>query len=249
MCSTPAIAGLTVQGASELPQVLVQNSDFWVPSWRLIQQVEGSPGIWILHKQLLMTDGGCFQTTPLARLPWWLRQKRVCLQCGRPGSHPWVGKIPWRRKCNPFQYSCLENPVNGGAWSSVHGATVHGVAESWTQLSSHTQTLSRAAPPQLGLWWLVPGRLRLAWAAWPSCTCPSPSVAKSASFLKPALRLSWSKWQDNLCPQLSSLDCLGLNLIFFLSSDTRGFWFQTYPQCLPRTGVMNCLVSQSGKRA
>ena len=101
MCSTPAIAGLTVQGASELPQVLVQNSDFWVPSWRLIQQVEGSPGIWILHKQLLMTDGGCFQTTPLARLPWWLRQKRVCLQCGRPGFDPWVRRSPGGRAWQP----------------------------------------------------------------------------------------------------------------------------------------------------
>ena len=26
---------------------------------------------------------------------------RVCLQCGRPGFHPWVGKIPWRRKWKP----------------------------------------------------------------------------------------------------------------------------------------------------
>ena len=24
--------------------------------------------------------------------------KSVCLQCGRPGFNPWVGKIPWRRK-------------------------------------------------------------------------------------------------------------------------------------------------------
>ena len=31
-------------------------------------------------------------------LPWWLRQLSVCLQCGRPGFDPWVGKIPWRRK-------------------------------------------------------------------------------------------------------------------------------------------------------
>ena len=22
---------------------------------------------------------------------------------------PWIGKIPWRRACNPLQYSCLEN--------------------------------------------------------------------------------------------------------------------------------------------
>jgi len=24
-----------------------------------------------------------------------------CLQCGRPGFDPWVGKIPWRRKWQP----------------------------------------------------------------------------------------------------------------------------------------------------
>ena len=27
--------------------------------------------------------------------------KASCLQCGRPGFHPWVGKIPWRRKRQP----------------------------------------------------------------------------------------------------------------------------------------------------
>ena len=26
----------------------------------------------------------------------------------------WVRKIPWRRKCNPLQYSCLENPMDRG---------------------------------------------------------------------------------------------------------------------------------------
>ena len=31
---------------------------------------------------------------------------------------------------NPLQYSCLENPVDGGAW----WAAVHRVAKSWTQL-------------------------------------------------------------------------------------------------------------------
>ena len=34
-------------------------------------------------------------------LPWWLRGYSVCLQCGRPGFDPWVGKIPWRRKWQP----------------------------------------------------------------------------------------------------------------------------------------------------
>ena len=27
--------------------------------------------------------------------------KRICLQCGRPGFDPWVGKIPWRRAWQP----------------------------------------------------------------------------------------------------------------------------------------------------
>ena len=31
----------------------------------------------------------------------------------------------------PLQYSCLENPMDGGAWQ----AAVHGVMNSWTQLS------------------------------------------------------------------------------------------------------------------
>ena len=35
---------------------------------------------------------------------------------------------------NPLQYSCLENSVDGGAW----WATVHGVAESSTQVSTYT---------------------------------------------------------------------------------------------------------------
>ena len=34
----------------------------------------------------------------------------------------------------PLQYSCLENPMDGGDWQ----AAVRGVAESWTQLSDFT---------------------------------------------------------------------------------------------------------------
>ena len=38
---------------------------------------------------------------------------------------------------NPLQYSCLENPMDGGAW----WATVHRVAKSLTQLSDLTNQL------------------------------------------------------------------------------------------------------------
>ena len=37
---------------------------------------------------------------------------------------------------NPLQYSCLENPMDGGAW----WATVHGVTKSRTRLSDFTFT-------------------------------------------------------------------------------------------------------------
>ena len=37
---------------------------------------------------------------------------------------------------NQFQYSCLEKPMDGGAWQ----ATVHGVANRQTQLTTNTRT-------------------------------------------------------------------------------------------------------------
>ena len=33
-----------------------------------------------------------------------------------PGSIPGSGRSSGEGNSNPFQYSCLENPMNGGAW-------------------------------------------------------------------------------------------------------------------------------------
>ena len=44
------------------------------------------------------------------------------------GSIPGLGRSPRGGHGNPFQYSCLENLMDRGAWR----ATVHGVAQSWT---------------------------------------------------------------------------------------------------------------------
>ena len=49
-------------------------------------------------------------------------------------SIPGSGRSPGEGNGNPLQYSCLENPMDGGAWC----ATVHGVAKSRTQLSNFT---------------------------------------------------------------------------------------------------------------
>ena len=48
-----------------------------------------------------------------------------------PGLIPGLGRSPGEGNGNPLQYSCLENPIDGGAW----WAAVHGVAKSWTRLS------------------------------------------------------------------------------------------------------------------
>ena len=56
---------------------------------------------------------------------------------GDPASIPGSGRSPGDGNGNPLQYSCLENPTEGGAW----WATVHGVAKSWTRLSDFTFTL------------------------------------------------------------------------------------------------------------
>ena len=59
------------------------------------------------------------------------------MQIKRHRFNPWVGKMPWRK---PLQYSCLENPIDRGAWQ----AAVHRITQSRTrlrQLSIHVSTL------------------------------------------------------------------------------------------------------------
>ena len=59
----------------------------------------------------------------------------------------------------PLQYSCLENPIDGGAWK----AAVHGVAEGWTRLSDFTSTFhfyaleKEMATHSSVLAWRIPG--------------------------------------------------------------------------------------------
>ena len=55
------------------------------------------------------------------------------------GSVPGSGRSPGEGNGNPLQYSCLENPLDRGAW----WATVHGVAKSQTWLSNWAYTHSQ----------------------------------------------------------------------------------------------------------
>ena len=60
--------------------------------------------------------------------------KAPACNAGDLGSIPGSGRFPGEGNGNPLQYSCLENPMDRGAW----WATVHGVPKSWTQLSNFT---------------------------------------------------------------------------------------------------------------
>ena len=60
-----------------------------------------------------------------------------CRRHQRRGFDSWVGKIPWRRKWHPTQYSCLGNSMGRGAWR----ATVHKTTESQTRLNGWAHTM------------------------------------------------------------------------------------------------------------
>ena len=70
-------------------------------------------------------------------------------------------KHPFIREGNgtPLQYSCLENPMDRGAW----WAAVHGVAKSWTRLRDFTFTFhfhaleKEMATHSSVLAWRIPG--------------------------------------------------------------------------------------------
>ena len=71
-------------------------------------------------KSEILTSGGAGGKEPTCQ----------CRGCKRNGFSPWVGMISWRRAWQPLQYSCLENPMDRGAW----WITGHGVAQSHTWL-------------------------------------------------------------------------------------------------------------------
>ena len=60
--------------------------------------------------------------------------KASACNLGDPDPIPGLGLSPGEGNSNPLQYSCLENPMEGGDW----WATIHGVEKSRTQLSYFT---------------------------------------------------------------------------------------------------------------
>ena len=64
--------------------------------------------------------------------PGGLEVKVSASNVGDPGSIPGSRRSPGEGNGNPLQYSCLENPMDGGTWWAID----HGVAKSRTRLSN-----------------------------------------------------------------------------------------------------------------
>ena len=87
---------------------------------------------------------------------------------GDPGLIPGLERSSVEGNGNPLQHSCLENPMDGGAWQ----ATVHRVAKSQTRLSDFTFTFF-LFHFQFWSWNNVPARLyfpriKEVTSSWPS---------------------------------------------------------------------------------
>ena len=76
----------------------------------------------------------CRQVYLLSHFPAGSDSKSICLQCGRPGFNPWVGKILWRRKWQPTPVF-LPGKFHG--WRNLVGYSPWGPKESDTSERFH----------------------------------------------------------------------------------------------------------------
>ena len=73
----------------------------------------------------------CLSSPVRSCFPRGLDGKESACSVGDPASIPGLGRLPGEGNCYPLQYSCLENPMDRGAWWAI----AHGAAKGWTQLS------------------------------------------------------------------------------------------------------------------
>ena len=83
-------------------------------------------------QRMTSADKGCFNVQTYG-----LWASQVALVIKGPPAYtgdirfdPWVGKIPWRKERQTIPVSCLENPMDRGAW----WATIRRVTKSWMRL-------------------------------------------------------------------------------------------------------------------
>ena len=69
--------------------------------------------------------------------------KASACNAGDPGSILGSRRSPGEGNDNPLQYSCLENPMDGGTW----WATLHGVTKSQTRLRTELHLMKTVQLP------------------------------------------------------------------------------------------------------
>ena len=70
--------------------------------WQSRKTETRSPSSWSIHcSPRLLNSDYMWHVDKFLVLPSWLRWSSIYLQCWRPRFHPWVRKIPWRRKWQP----------------------------------------------------------------------------------------------------------------------------------------------------
>ena len=117
-----------------LPECKITLIPWWNTFWKGFRQWVHSL---ILQSESIWGSERCWE------VPQEIRASQVALVVKNPpanagdigdvgdvGSIPVSGRFPEEGNDNPLQCSCLENPMDGGAWR----ATVHRVAKSWTRL-------------------------------------------------------------------------------------------------------------------
>ena len=57
--------------------------------------------------------------SPIGDFPGGSDGKASVYNAGDPGSIPGLGRYPGEGNGNPLQYSCLENPMDRGAWWAI----------------------------------------------------------------------------------------------------------------------------------
>ena len=109
--------------------------------------------------------------------------------CSIPGS----GRCPGGGHGNPLQYSCLENPMDRGAW----WATVHGVSESWIRL----RPLSTASQSHYHIdWHLSKQRLWCSRRIWNTIHTFPQDRLKSTAWQKYSSQISKAPIQSSAFP-------------------------------------------------
>ena len=154
---------------------------------------------------------------------------------GDPGSIPGSGRSPGKGNGNPFQYSCLENPTDRGAWWAI----VYGITKSRTQLSDFTFTLNYGGGNEDN------GDLLQKVPCTTALSAPNPAAATTDP------RLCWrlldthrQVWVSLLWGHCSFLLDPGAHNILFVPSKS------LFPQSSVRSGSSRvALMATSSKRA